>query len=82
MVVNLGWADMDLDVPPSCLVTQPSLPNYHLPGQSWADSGTIRILDNPTHVHDHHQAHPEFLIPTTNKLASNSSTDISKREFH
>ena len=57
VVVHLGLADLDCDVPPSCFANQPLLPNYCLPGLSWTDIGAVRIQVNPTHAHDY-QAYP------------------------
>ena len=34
LVVDLGWVDFDLRVPPSGPTAQPHLPNSHQPGQS------------------------------------------------
>ena len=45
------------NVPPSCPVTQPILPNLHLPRQNLADSGMTKFIVNPTPVPDHH-CHP------------------------
>ena len=38
LVVDLGWVDFDLAVPPSCPSTQPFLPNSYQPRQNWTDS--------------------------------------------
>ena len=43
LVVDLGWVDFDLRVPPSGQVAQPPLPNSHQPGQSLADRGKLKI---------------------------------------
>ena len=43
MVGDIGWVDLVWDVPPSCPVTQPILPNPHLPRQNLADSGMTKI---------------------------------------
>ena len=50
LLANLGWADFDLDVPPSCPAAHPLLPNSHQPEQNQADSGTVKIQVNPTQV--------------------------------
>ena len=34
MLVDLGWVDFDLGVPPSCPTAQPLLPNSHQPKQN------------------------------------------------
>ena len=52
VVVDLGWVDFDLDVPPFCLAAQPILPNSHLPKQNWAENGTLKIKVNLTQVSD------------------------------
>ena len=44
VVSDLGWVDFDLDVPPSCPIAQPILPDSNLPKQKWADSGMTRVL--------------------------------------
>ena len=44
-------------VPPSCPITQPILPNPHLPRENLADSGRTKIMVNPIHVPDHHCHH-------------------------
>ena len=46
--VALAWADLDLDVPPSCPAAQPLLPHSHQPKQIRADSGTLEIQVNQT----------------------------------
>ena len=48
LLVDLGWVDFDLGVPPSCPLAQPLLPNSNQPRQNWADSGTLKIQVNPT----------------------------------
>ena len=48
MVVDLGWVDIDLGVPPSCPASQPLLPNSQEPKQTLADSGSLKIQVNPT----------------------------------
>ena len=51
LLMDLGRVNFYLGVPPSCPATQPLLPNYHHPRKNWADSGTLKIQVNPTHVH-------------------------------
>ena len=46
LLLDLGWVDFDLGVPPSCPAAQPLLPNSHQPRQSRADSGTLEIRVN------------------------------------
>ena len=41
---DLGWVDLDSDVPPSCVTAQPPQPNSHQPKKNWADSGTIEKI--------------------------------------
>ena len=48
MLVDLGWVDFDLGVPPCCPAAQPLLPNSHQPRQNWADGGTLKIQVNLT----------------------------------
>ena len=48
LLMDLGWVDFDLGVPPSCPAAQPLLPNYHQPKQSYIDSGTLKNQVNPT----------------------------------
>ena len=48
VVVDLGWVDFDLRVPPSGPAAQQHLPNTHQPGKSLADRGKIK-----NHVYDH-----------------------------
>ena len=48
LLMDLGWVDFDLGVPPSCPAAQPLLPNYHQPKQSLANSGTLSIQVNKT----------------------------------
>ena len=48
LLMDLGLVDFDLGVPPSCPAAQPLLPNSHQPKQIRADSGTLKILVNPT----------------------------------
>ena len=44
LLVDLGWDDFDLGVPPSCQAAQPPLPNYHE-----SSPGRIRqTVENPT----------------------------------
>ena len=50
---DLGLIDSDLDLPPSCPVDQPILPNSHLPKLNWAENETPTIHVNPTKVHNH-----------------------------
>ena len=47
LLVDLGWVDFDLAVPPSGPAAQPLLPNSNQPRQKWADSGTLKIKVNP-----------------------------------
>ena len=51
-VADLDWVDLDLCVPPSCLLAQPFLPNSHQPSQNWADRGRLKIQVYPTQVRD------------------------------
>ena len=48
VVANLGWDDLILNVPPSCRVDQPILPNSHLPKQYQAVRGMSKFTVNPT----------------------------------
>ena len=48
MVVDMGWVNFDLDVPPACPVAHTILPNSRLPKQNRADSGMTKIIANPT----------------------------------
>ena len=48
VLVDQGWVDFDLGVPPFCPAPQTHLPNSHQPRQNWADSGTLKIQVNPT----------------------------------
>ena len=41
VVVDLGWVEFDLDVPPFCLAAQPIQPHSHLPKQNFTDGGMI-----------------------------------------
>ena len=43
---DLGWVELDFDVPLCYLATQPLLPNSHQPKQNQADSGTLKIQVN------------------------------------
>ena len=54
VLLTLIW-----DVPPSCPVAQPLLPNSHQPKQNWADSGTVKIQVNPTQIRQE-MSHPVF----------------------
>ena len=45
LLVDLGWVDFDLGVPPSCPPAQPLLRNSHQPRQNWADSD-VYLTDN------------------------------------
>ena len=45
---DLGWADFDFCVPPSCRAAQPLLPNSHQPKQNQANSGKLQIQVNKT----------------------------------
>ena len=57
MVADLGWVDLDLDVPSSCPAAQPLF--AHFPSAQ-AESGrhwNIKIQVNPIQVHGH-QPHP------------------------
>ena len=47
---DLGWDDLNLNVPQCCLAAQPLLPNSHQPQQNWADSGTHKIQVNLAQV--------------------------------
>ena len=38
--LRLYFVDFDLGVPPVCSFAIPSLPNFHLPKQNWAEIGT------------------------------------------
>ena len=53
VVVHLGLVDFDFYIPSSCPAPQPILPNFQLPKQNEAGSGTPKINVNPTQVHDH-----------------------------
>ena len=57
--MHLGWVDFELDIPPSCPVVQPVLPNSHQPQQNEADGGTLKFQVNPTQLHDQ-MGHPVF----------------------
>ena len=57
VVSNLGWADINFHIPPSCLVTKPFQPNSYQPSHIWANRGTFKIKANPTQVQDQ-QCHP------------------------
>ena len=46
LVADLGWVDLNLDVPPSCPLPQPLLPTLHHPRQNLAVSGTLNIQVN------------------------------------
>ena len=48
VVVDLGWVDFIFNIPSSCPAPQPILPNFQLPRQSRAGSGTPKISVNPT----------------------------------
>ena len=48
LVVDLGWVAFDLGVPPSSLAAWPILPNCHQPRQNLAESGTLKILVDPS----------------------------------
>ena len=50
LLVDLGWVDFDLGVPPCCPAAQSILPNSHPPMQNWADSGTLKIKNQPKSV--------------------------------
>ena len=39
VVVDLGWVEIDLNVPPCCPAAQPIQPNSHLPKHNRAGSG-------------------------------------------
>ena len=43
MVIDLGWVDFDLRVPPSGQAAQPHLPNSHQPGKGLEDGGILKI---------------------------------------
>ena len=61
LLVDLGWVDFDLGVPPYCPAAQLLLPNSHQPKQNWSDGGTTKIKVNPTQVlgqMNHHVAYP------------------------
>ena len=47
LLVDLGWVDFDLGVPPSCPTAQPLLPNSHQPRENWSGSETLKIQVNP-----------------------------------
>ena len=42
LLVDQGWDDFDLGIPPSCPAAQPLLQNIHLPKQNRTDSGTSK----------------------------------------
>ena len=44
---DLGWVELDFDVPLCYLATQPLLPNSHQPKHNCADSGTPKMQVNP-----------------------------------
>ena len=48
MLVDPGWFDFDLGVPPSRPAAQSLLPNSHQDRQYWGDSGTLKFQFNPT----------------------------------
>ena len=50
----VGGHGLIWDVPPSCPVIQPILPNPHLPRQNLAASGMTKIMVNPTNVPNYH----------------------------
>ena len=41
--LKLDFVDFNLGVLPVCLFAMPSLPNFDLPKQNWADRGTYQI---------------------------------------
>ena len=59
VVADLGWVDLDLDVPSSCLAAQPLLPNFQQPKLNrW----NIKIPVDPTQVCHHQQLQPVYII--------------------
>ena len=48
LLMDLGWVDFDLGVPPSLPAAQPLLPNSHQTRQNWADRGTLKFQVNTT----------------------------------
>ena len=40
-LVDLGWVDFDLGVPPSCPAAQPLLPSFLQSKQNWAERQTV-----------------------------------------
>ena len=47
---DMGWVDLNVHVPLSCLATKPLLPNSHQSRHIWADCGTFKIQDKLTYV--------------------------------
>ena len=43
VVMDLGWVDFELYVPPCCPAAQPIQPNSHLAKHNWAGSGITEI---------------------------------------
>ena len=43
LLMDLGWVDFDLGVPPSCPTVRPLLPNFPQPKQNQTDCGTLKI---------------------------------------
>ena len=43
VIVDLGWVDMDLNVPPCCPAAKPIQPNFRLPKHNWVGSGMTRV---------------------------------------
>ena len=48
VVVDLGWVNLDFNVPPSCRPTQPIEPNSHLLKHNKAGGGMTQIEVNQT----------------------------------
>ena len=52
LVVDLGWINFDLSVPPTHPTAKLLLSNYHQLRKSWANSGAIKIHLKPLPIYD------------------------------
>ena len=48
LLMDLGWVDFELGVPPPLPAAQPILPKPHQPKPTRADNGTRKVQANPT----------------------------------
>ena len=66
LLMDLGWVDFDLGVPPSCPSAQPLLPNFDQPRQNCAAIEYTQNSSQPSHEHVGHPVvsfHQDHSIP-------------------